>query len=60
MNGLEKLKLEGRLEERAEMTYKTVKGALKLGMDAKTIADTFELNSREVKKIIQTIQQQNG
>ena len=60
MNGLEKLKLEGRLEGRAEVTYKTVKGALKLGMDAKTIADTFEMNIREVKKIIQAIQQQNG
>lgn len=64
MNGLEKLKLEGRLEGReegrAEVTYKTVKGALKLGMDAKTIADTFEMDIREVNKIIQAIQQQNG
>jgi predicted transposase/invertase (TIGR01784 family) len=50
-------RLEGRTEGRVEATYKFVKGALKLGMDAKTIASTFELDIKEVEAIINVLRQ---
>ncbi|MFD2571728.1 hypothetical protein ACFSUS_13870 [Spirosoma soli] len=60
MSGLEKLKQEGRQEGRREATFKLVKGALKLGMDAKTIADTFEMDIDEVSSIIAAIPQEKA
>lgn len=56
MNGLERL----RLESRAEITYKFVKGALKLEMDARTIADTFGMDAEEVEKIIERLRQEDA
>lgn len=53
MTAADQLRLEGRLEA----TYKLVKGALKLGMDAKTIASTFELDVKEVEAIINVLRQ---
>lgn len=61
MTAADQLRLEGRLEGRTEgrieTTYKFVKGALKLGMDAKTIASTFELDVKEVESIINVLRQ---
>ena len=53
-------RLEGRVEGRIETTYKLVKGALKLGMDAKTIANTFELDVNEVESIINLLRQEKS
>ena len=66
MTAADQLRLEGRLEGRAEgrvegrveATYKLVKGALKLGMDAKTIASTFELDLKEVETIVDVLRQE--
>jgi predicted transposase YdaD len=57
MTAADQLRLEGRTEGRIEATYKFVKGALKLGMDAKTIASTFELDVKEVESIINVLRQ---
>lgn len=61
MTAADQLRLEGRVEGRAEgrveATYKLVKGALKLGMDAKTIANAFEIDVNEVETIINVLRQ---
>lgn len=62
MNGADQLRMEGRIEGqiagRAEASRKLVKGALKLGMDAKTIADTFEMDLAEVLSLIEQVRQE--
>ena len=57
MTAADQLRLEGRLEGHAEAAFKFVKGALKLGMDAKTIADTFEMDEKEVQEVIHVLRQ---
>ena len=52
-------RVEGRMEVYREATYKTVKGALKLGMDAQTIANTFEIELADVQSAITQIRQEN-
>lgn len=54
MNGADQLRMEGRVE----VNRKLVKGALKLGMDAKTIADTFEMDFAEVVSLIEQVRQE--
>jgi predicted transposase/invertase (TIGR01784 family) len=54
MNGADQLRMEGRVE----VNRKLVKGALKLGMDAKTIADTFEMDLAEVVSLIEQLRQE--
>lgn len=54
MTAADRLRSEGR----KETTYKLVKGALKLGMDAKTIASTFELDANDVETIINVLRQE--
>ncbi len=58
MNGADQLRMEGRIEGRVEVNRKLVKGALKLGMDAKTIADTFEMDLAEVLSLIEQVRQE--
>lgn len=60
MTGIEKLHQEGWLKGHAETARKFIKGALKLGMDAKTIADTFEMDIAEVSAIIEKIRQEKA
>lgn len=64
MNGADQLRMEGRIEGqiagRTEANRKLVKGALKLGMDAKTIADTFEMSIAEVVALIEQVRQQQA
>lgn len=50
-------RVEGRLEGRTEIKFQLVRGAVKLGMDAKTIAKTFDLPLEEVIQIMLTLQQ---
>lgn len=54
MTAADQLRLEGRVEA----IYKLVNGALKLGMDAKTIASTFELDVKEVETIVNVLRQE--
>lgn len=64
MNGADQLRMEGRIEGRVqgrtEANRKLVKGALKLGMDAKTIADTFEMELVEVVALIEQVRQEKA
>ncbi len=64
MNGADQLRMEGRIEGqiagRTEANRKLVKGALKLGMDAKTIADTFEMSIAEVVTLIEQVREQQA
>jgi len=56
MTAADQLHLEGC----TEATYKLVKGALKLGMDTETIADTFEMDVKEVQMIIHALRKKEG
>ncbi len=56
MTAADQLRLEGRIEA----TYKFVKGAFKLGMNARTIANTFELDVNEVEIIINVLRQEKS
>ncbi len=49
-------KIEGRIEGKKETTVHFIKGMLKVGMDASTIAATFDLPKAEVDDIIAKIQ----
>ncbi len=60
MTAADQLRLEGRVEGRVEATYKFVKGALTLGMDAKTIANTFEMDVKDVESIISVLRQEKS
>ncbi len=51
MTAADQLRMEGHRETARQF----VRGAVKLGMDAKTIADTFEMPLDEVKAIVEGI-----
>jgi predicted transposase/invertase (TIGR01784 family) len=48
-------RMEGRIEERREVIHKVVRGALKIGMDAETIALTFDFSLAEVQEIVESM-----
>lgn len=50
------IKEEGKIEGKIETTVHFVKGMLKVGMDATTIATTFDLSKAEVEDIIAKIE----
>ena len=52
MSIAEALKIEGKIEGKEEMTIQFISGLLKIGMDADTIAATFNLPLSKVKEII--------
>jgi predicted transposase/invertase (TIGR01784 family) len=47
---------EGKLEGRLEVMALFIKGMLKMGMDAPTIASSFGLSNKEVKEVVDKIQ----
>ncbi len=60
MTAADQLRMEGRIEGHRETARQFVKGAMKLGMDAKTIADTFEMPLSEVIQIIDSLRQEKA
>lgn len=60
MTAADQLRMEGRMEGHRETARQFVRGAMKLGMDAKTIADTFEMPLDEVKAIVEAIRREES
>ena len=58
MTAADQLRMEDRMEGHQATARQLVKGAMKLGMDAKTITDTFEMPLDEVQAIMDAIRQE--
>ena len=50
-------KIEGKKEGKIEATTQFIKGMLRIGMDAPTIASTFNIPKIEVEELISKIKQ---
>lgn len=62
--GLEQGREEGIFQSlaqgRQEIVYKTVKGALKLGMDTQAVAETFEFDTADIEQAVEQIRREQA